>query len=361
MNVKQLKGKPNYTKKKFSGYVLWKQSNGFHLRWMTRKGKKHSFQGTLTYQGKILITKKDNIQLEDKLAKAEKKTIKWDVKGQDQFVGFNFLTPKSFTLELQIDNKKIKPKEIYLGPGMENPEENPFLIDIPYRERVPNADLEPKPISQPESGPVTQPELEPISQPKLKPVTQPELEPISQPEPEPVTQPEPGPIYELEGEYFSPDQKINNWLTQLKEHRTAYEPETEPAYESEGEPVYESKPEPAYESKPESVYESKPEPAYESKPEPVYEPETEPTYESEGEPVYESKPEPAHESILDQTYESEGVSNLERETESGIEKLSVYKDLPILKPSSKKSEDMETPEKRIDNWLKQLKNHRKGL
>ncbi|MFW9929346.1 MAG: hypothetical protein ACFFD1_08145 [Candidatus Thorarchaeota archaeon] len=312
MNVRQLKGKPVYTKKKFSGYMLWKQSNGFHLRWMTKKGKKHSFQGTLTYQGKVLITKKENIQIEDKLAKAEKKTIKWDVKGQDQLVGFNFLTPKSFTLELQIDNKNVKSKEIYLGPEMENPEENPFLIDIPYKETVPKAVLEhepkPTPISQAELEQVSQPEPEPVYQTKPKPFSQPEPEPVYQPKPKPVSQPEPGPVYELEGEFFSPDQRINNWLTQLKDHRMVF----------------------------------KPEPAYEPEPEPAYQPEPEPVYEAE--PVYAHEP----------------LNEPEVEPESVIESLPAYKDLPISKSSSEELEE-EILEKRIYNWLRQLNNHRKGL
>jgi hypothetical protein len=235
MNVKDLKGKPDYDLKNFSGYMLWKQSNGFHLRWMTKKWKKSSFQGTLSYQDKIMITKKENIQNEDTLTKEGKKIIKWDVKGQDQLVGFNFLTPKSFTLDIRINNKKVKPKEIYLGPEMQNPDENPFIVEQPVKKKI--------------------------------------IEPIYEPEPEPVYEPEPEPVYEPESE-----------------PEPIYEPEPEPLYEPE--PVYEPEPEPVYEPEPESVYEPEPEPVYEpeSEPEPVYEPEPEPVYEPEPEPerIYDS-------------------------------------------------------------------------
>ena len=224
MNIKQLKGKPNYNQEKFSGYILWKESNGFHLRWRTKKWKKSSFQGTLTYQDKIMITKKDNIQNDDTLKKAGKKTIEWDVKGQDQMIGFNFLTPKSFTLDLRINNKKVKSKEIYFGPKMQNPEENPFIIDQPPKKKI------------------------------LKPTYEPEPEPTYEPEPEPTYEPEPEPTYE---------------------------PEPEPTYEPEPEPTYEPEPEPTYEPEPEPTYEPEPEPTYEPEPEPTYEPESEPTYEPE--------------------------------------------------------------------------------
>ena len=39
MNVKEIKGHINFSSGQFLGYVLWKQSDGFHLRWTT-KGKK---------------------------------------------------------------------------------------------------------------------------------------------------------------------------------------------------------------------------------------------------------------------------------------------------------------------------------
>ena len=58
MNVRELKGRTKFESGKFLGYVLWKQSDGFHLRWTTKGGKSHNFQGKLVYQTKLKILRK---------------------------------------------------------------------------------------------------------------------------------------------------------------------------------------------------------------------------------------------------------------------------------------------------------------
>ena len=40
MKVNNLKGRPNFSSGQFLGYVLWKQTDGFHLRWTTKGDKK---------------------------------------------------------------------------------------------------------------------------------------------------------------------------------------------------------------------------------------------------------------------------------------------------------------------------------
>ena len=57
MNVRELKGRPKFESDQFLGYILWKQSDGFHLRWTTKKAKTHNFQGKLIYQNKLRITR----------------------------------------------------------------------------------------------------------------------------------------------------------------------------------------------------------------------------------------------------------------------------------------------------------------
>ena len=247
MNIRDTKGRPKFESEQLIGYYLWKQSDGFHLRWTTKKGKSHNFQGKIMHQDKLKITRIVNPKTECKIYEMGENLIHWNSLGEDQLNGIDFFTAGNFTIELRIDNKKAKPKSILIGFEMKNPENNPFHI-------IQNTDEE-----------INEKEIKR----KLNLKAKGQLKEI---EPEALYEVSLGPKFELEPE-------------------PVYEPELEPVYESEPEPVYEPEPEPLYESEPEPVYEPEPEPVYEPEPEPVYEPEPEPVYEPEPEPVYEPEPE----------------------------------------------------------------------
>jgi len=240
MNVKDLIGRPKFDSGQFLGYLLWKQSDGFHLRWSKKGTKEYYFEGKIISETRI--AQKLRIGTTDRLNESENRTIEWNTKKDEKMDGVDFLTGNNFKVELKINKKKVKPKNIFLGPKMINPEKNPFTV----------------------TGTVTEIQ-EPIYKPKPEPVYEPESEPTYEPEPEPTYEPEPEPTYEPE-------------------------PEPEPVYELEPEPTYEPEPEPTYEPEPEPTYEPEPEPTYEPEPEPTHEPEPEPTYEPEPEPESESEP-----------------------------------------------------------------------
>ena len=201
MNVKEIKGRVDFSSGQFLGYVLWRQSDGFHLRWTTKGKKENHFQGKIVCEKKVMITQIVKSESKDKIKKRESKTIEWDTTVKNDIDGLNFLTPGSFELELLIDKKKIKPKSIFLGPQMIQPESNPFTItqktpDKKYilDEPVVKKRAKPEPVYEP----TPEPELEPIHEPTSEP--EPEPEPIHEPipEPEPVYEPtpEPEPVYE---------------------------------------------------------------------------------------------------------------------------------------------------------------------
>ena len=253
MNVRDIKGRPKFESGVFLGYVLWKQLDGFHLRWTTKKRKIHKFQGKVAYHPKLRITRIVLPKSELKIYETGEKMIQWNSPEERKLNGIDFVTPGNFTLELRIDNKKVKPKMIFLGPEMKNPESNPFnIIQIP-EEKILEKEIKNK--------------LDKKIQESLR-----ELEPKAIYEYIPESKPEP-----------------------------VYEPESEPAYEPEPEP------EPVYESEPEPAYEPEPEPAYESEPEPAYEPEPEP------EPVYESAPKPEIKPLYESLPEKkpEEIENIE--------------------------------------------------
>ena len=75
MNVKEIKGRTEFSSGKFLGYVLWKQSDGFHLRWTTKGKKEHDFQGKIICHTKVLITKRLKPESKDKIKKTGGKII----------------------------------------------------------------------------------------------------------------------------------------------------------------------------------------------------------------------------------------------------------------------------------------------
>ncbi|MFX0047259.1 MAG: hypothetical protein ACFE8G_03735, partial [Candidatus Hermodarchaeota archaeon] len=242
MNVKEIKGRTDFSSGKFLGYILWKHSDGFHLRWTTKGKKEHNFQGKIKCQTKVLITKKLKQESKDYVKEIESNTIGWNTKVKGGIQGLDFLTPGSFELELLIDGKKAKPKFIFLGPQMIQPKSNPFIItQITIEKKIQSKEISTKIRLEPE----LKPELVYESTPEPKPVYEPTLELEPEPVYEPTPEPEPEPVYEP---------------TPEPEPEPVYEPIPEP----ELEPVYEPIPEPELEP----VYEPTPEP----EPEPVYEP-----------------------------------------------------------------------------------------
>jgi len=241
MNVKNIKGRTEINSGQFLGYALWKHSDGFHLRWTTKGSKTHNFQGKIIFEDRFMITKR--VRLETEIDTREKNTIGWDTTLQGQVDGFDFRTPGNFTVDLKIKKKKIKPKNIFLGPNLTQPESNPFTII----QKIAEIKVEPSKKREPKDYHIISEE------PVYKPTPELEPEPIYEPTPEP----EPEPVYE-------------------------------PAPEPEPEPVYEPAPEPAPEPEPEPIYEPTPEPEPDPGDEP--DPEPEPETEAAAEPDQQTRP-----------------------------------------------------------------------
>ena len=178
MNVINIKGRPKFTSGQFLGYVLWKQSDGFHLRWTTEGNKASNFQGKVTSQTKLKIVKRVRLENEDNINATEKNTIEWNTKVKNQIDGVDFLTPGDFTVELRINKKKINPKNIFLGAQMIQPEKNPFTItQITVKKKIERK-------KRKESIYEPTPEPEPVYEPTPELEPEPIYEPTPEPEPE---------------------------------------------------------------------------------------------------------------------------------------------------------------------------------
>ena len=212
MDVKDIKGRPQIDAIKSSGYVLWKHTDGVHLHWIAKGKKTVRFHGKITCESRRKIMRREGLNIEDRVDEIENNSIKWESTIQNQIAGVVFLTPGNFELDLRVNKKKVKPKNIFIGPKLIQPESNPFKI---------TKIVEKKSLYKPKPEPTYEPEPEFTYEPKPEPTYEPEPEPTYEPEPEPLYEPEPEPLYE---------------------------PEPEPTYEPESEPTYKPKSEPRYEA-----------------------------------------------------------------------------------------------------------------
>ena len=128
MKINEIKGRPKFGASQFSGYVVWKQLDGFHVRWTTEGSKALNFQGKIISHDKIKVTKTYSSESREGTKETGTNTIEWNVQTKGRIDGFDFLTPGNITIELRINKKKNKPKFIFLGPNMINPEKNPIEI-----------------------------------------------------------------------------------------------------------------------------------------------------------------------------------------------------------------------------------------
>ncbi|MFX0106429.1 MAG: hypothetical protein ACFE75_13215, partial [Candidatus Hodarchaeota archaeon] len=284
MNIKKIKGRPKFDSDQFLGYILWKQTDGFHLRWTTKGRKIHSFQGKIVFENKQRITNIVNPQSGLKIYEIGENTVQWIIKEKGKINGFDFITTGDFTLGLRIDNKIVKPKSIFLGPLMEKPESHPFTIThvrteeklikeamrkVKGKLKEPLREIEPKPIYELMQKPEFVPE--PIVKPEPEPIIEPEPAPIIEPEPELIIRPEPEPIIKPEPELI-------------------IRPEPEPIIEPEPEPIVRPEPEPIIEPGPEPIVRPEPEPIIKPEPELIIRPEPEPIIEPEPEPIVRPEP-----------------------------------------------------------------------
>ncbi|MFX0167205.1 MAG: hypothetical protein ACFE9V_17930, partial [Candidatus Hodarchaeota archaeon] len=182
MKVNNIKGRPKFSSGQFLGYVLWKQTDGFHLRWTTKGDKKKKFQGKISYQDKLKITKIVRPETKVKIHKTTTNLIQWSATERGRINGFDFFTSGNFALELRINNRRIKTKRIFLGQLIERPPKNPFIIiqSISADEKIVEKDFIRK-LKEKSRDTLEEVEPEPIYESILK--AQPTFQSVKEPEP----------------------------------------------------------------------------------------------------------------------------------------------------------------------------------
>jgi len=123
-------GRPSLKPGHGFAYLVWRDDNGWHLRWSTEE-KRRNFTGTLQAIGGVFVDAK-GVGLEKKedrlsIAPAEIRFNTWAAGGQD---GIDFrLGPKvkSVRFELFIDGDS-RPDRVFIGKAGVHPPRNLFVI-----------------------------------------------------------------------------------------------------------------------------------------------------------------------------------------------------------------------------------------
>ena len=129
----QLKGRPALRAGMDTGYYLWRDYNGFHLRCTTKNGNAR-FSGRMTIRGEGSFSRLYSFSAEesDHVQRTTPKRIEFDFRTAEDLDGFDVRANhvKKILVELYINNRRARPTQINLGRRSSHPERNPLLIKL---------------------------------------------------------------------------------------------------------------------------------------------------------------------------------------------------------------------------------------
>jgi hypothetical protein len=124
-------GRPDFTKGEALGYFVWRDAEGWHVRWTT-KGKRRTFSGTVSCDGAFMQFAPVAKGRRDYVKKVAEHTIKFDTVVEGGMDGIDFrLSPstETVTFDLLMDGERVAPELVRVGAGKTRPPKVPFSID----------------------------------------------------------------------------------------------------------------------------------------------------------------------------------------------------------------------------------------
>jgi hypothetical protein len=120
---RELQGKPEFTPGKKTGMFLWKDPEGYHVRFTSKKNKPQTFEGKVCVpDGEISVTPfklDDNDSLE---VGPKGHCAKFTFVVGEGVDGFDFKNPRSpIELDVQYNGKSIKKGKIFAGAEGKHP------------------------------------------------------------------------------------------------------------------------------------------------------------------------------------------------------------------------------------------------
>jgi hypothetical protein len=127
---KYWEGRPDFTVGEATGYFIWQDTEGWHIRWTT-KGKKHLFSGTITCDENFVHFKAISRDKTDYIKQVSSQVIRFDAKATGGADGIDFrLSPSTTVVEfdLRTDGSPAPLESIRIGRGKHRPESMPLRI-----------------------------------------------------------------------------------------------------------------------------------------------------------------------------------------------------------------------------------------
>jgi hypothetical protein len=114
-----------------TGYFIWTDSQGFHVRWNSAPGQAHQFSGDVAVQGTIAYFQPTYPNRPD-AARRQGNRLIWNAYNPGGGDGFNFaINPGDVvTFSMLIDGRMASRNEIYLGANAFHPSTNPFAFSF---------------------------------------------------------------------------------------------------------------------------------------------------------------------------------------------------------------------------------------
>ena len=133
VEASQLKGRPALREGMDTGYYLWIDYNGFHLR-CTAKGGAARFAGRMTIRGDGDFSRLYSFSTEesDHVQQTTPKRIEFDFRTEEDLDGFDVRTNhgRRILMELYINGRRARPAQINMGRRSAHPGRNPMLIKL---------------------------------------------------------------------------------------------------------------------------------------------------------------------------------------------------------------------------------------
>lgn len=128
-------GKPNFASGESKGYFVWRDSQGWHIRWAT-KGAKRVYSGSITSDAAFVACDGTAQGHEDAVILAAPHLIRFESRSMGGVKGINFdlghgATKLSF--DLQMDGAPVEPQWVHLGFRGVRPSAVPFVVQTPGR------------------------------------------------------------------------------------------------------------------------------------------------------------------------------------------------------------------------------------
>jgi hypothetical protein len=123
-------GRPAFTAGEATGYFLWQDAGGWHIRWTT-KARKHLFSGTVTCDGNFVHFKAVSRDKTDYIKQVSSQILRFDAKAKGGADGIDFrLSPSTTVVEfdLRMDGATAPLESIRIGRGKHRPESMPIRI-----------------------------------------------------------------------------------------------------------------------------------------------------------------------------------------------------------------------------------------